>query len=189
MTAPGVIMIVDDEVALIEMLRDYFLDQGYEVEVATNGGDALMLASLRRPDAVILDLKLPGCSGAEVFEQLRALDDSIAVVMLSGANDADQARALLKAGAFDFVRKPFRFDDLDGTVRLAVAVGMRKPRRGVVLPFRSDRRTASVADEPEVPRSTCGLCDQAIDEFVNAVMDAGRPYHAACWRGRRMQGS
>lgn len=182
-------MIVDDEAALVDMLRDYFVDQGYEVEVATNGGEALMLASLRRPDAVILDLKLPDTSGAQVLKQLRALDDSIAVVMLSGANDEDQARALLKAGAFDFVRKPFRFDDLDGTVRLAVAVGMRKPRRGVVLPFKSDRRTAGVSDEPEVPRSSCGLCGEAIDEFVKAVMDEGQLYHATCWRRRRIQGS
>lgn len=189
MTARGGILIVEDEAAVVEMLRDYFTEQGYEVDVATNGGDALMLASLRRPDAVILDLRLPDRAGGEVLEQLRAIDDSIAVVMLSGADDVDVARDLLKAGAFDYVRKPFRFDDLDRTMRLAVAVGMRKPPRGVVLPFKSDRRTADVADEPEAPHPLCGVCHEAITEIKKAVTNEGTLLHAACWRGHRAGGA
>ena len=55
----GAILIVDDEPAVAEMLRDIFMAQGYAVDGASNGGDALMLASLSRPDAIILDIKLP----------------------------------------------------------------------------------------------------------------------------------
>jgi DNA-binding response OmpR family regulator len=186
----GSILIVEDEAVIAEMLRDYFVGQDYEVEVAMNGGDALMLASQKRPDAVLLDSQLPGISGAEVLSQLRALDESLAIVMLSGADDEGLARALLKAGAFDCVRKPFNFDRLDHVVGLAVAVGRQKPRHGVVLPFRSDRRAAVAAppDETVISRSCCGTCGQAITDEPKAVVDKGAVFHATCWLQRGVKG-
>lgn len=153
----GSILIVDDEPAVAEMLRDIFTAQGYAVDGASNGGDAVMLASLSRPDAVILDIKLPDTSGAEVLTRLRELDDSIPVVMLSGSDDEEMARSLLKAGAMDYIRKPFQFDQLVQAVGLAVEVGKGRPRRGVVLPFHPDRRrrpapSAEPQPEPVAPR-------------------------------------
>jgi DNA-binding response OmpR family regulator len=130
-TSRGSILIVDDEPAVAEMLRDIFIAQGYAVDGASNGGDAVMLASLSRPDAVILDIKLPDTTGAEVLARIHELDDSIPVVMLSGSDDEDMARALLKAGAMDYIRKPFQFDQLLQAVSLAVEVGKGRPRRGV----------------------------------------------------------
>jgi two-component system, OmpR family, response regulator MprA len=149
----GSILIVDDEPAVAEMLRDIFVSQGYVVDGASNGGDALMLASLSRPDAVILDIKLPDTSGAEVLARIRALDESIPVVMLSGSDDEDMARSLLKAGAMDYLRKPFQFDQLIQAVSLAVEVGKGRPRRGVILPFHPDRRRrhAPVTEPEPVP--------------------------------------
>jgi DNA-binding response OmpR family regulator len=150
-TPRGSILIVDDEPAVAAMLRDIFESEGYAVDGASNGGDALMLASLSRPDAVILDIKLPDSSGAEVLARLRELDESIPVLMLSGSDDEDLARGLLKAGAIDYIRKPFQFDELTQAVALAVEVGKGRPRRGVVVPFHPDRRRhpAPVA-EPEL---------------------------------------
>ena len=147
----GAILIVDDEPAVAEMLRDIFMAQGYAVDGASNGGDALMLASLSRPDAIILDIKLPDTTGAEVLARLQEFDASIPVVMLSGSDDEDQARALLKSGAMDYIRKPFQFDQLLQAVSLAVEVGKGRPRRGVVLPFHPDRRRrpAPATTEPE----------------------------------------
>jgi DNA-binding response OmpR family regulator len=144
----GSILIVDDEPAVAEMLRDIFTSMGYAVDGAANGGDAIMLASLSRPDAVILDMKLPDTTGAEVLARIRALDDSIAVIMLSGSDDEDMAKTLLKTGAMDCLRKPFAFDQLTQAVALAVEVGRNRPRRGVVLPFHPDRRRRH-APEPE----------------------------------------
>jgi DNA-binding response OmpR family regulator len=149
----GSILIVDDEQAVAEMLRDIFEAQGYAVDCAGNGGDALMLASLNRPDAVILDMKLPDTTGADVLARIRSLDDSIPVVMLSGGDDADMARALLKAGAIDYLSKPFQFDQLTQTIALAVEVGRGRPRRGVVLPFHPDRRRRGAPSTEPEPRS------------------------------------
>lgn len=152
-TPRGSILIVDDEPAVAEMLRDIFVSQGYAVDGASNGGDAVMLASLSRPDAVILDIKLPDTTGADVLARIRALDETIPVVMLSGSDDEDMARTLLKAGAMDYIRKPFQFDQLTQAVSLAVEVGKGRPRRGVVLPFHPDRRRrqAPVMEPEPVP--------------------------------------
>ena len=156
-TSRGSILIVDDEPAVAEMLRDIFTAQGYAVDGASNGGDAVMLAALSRPDTVILDIKLPDTTGAEVLTKLHELDDSIPVVMLSGSDDEDMARSLLKAGAIDYIRKPFQFDQLLQAVSLAVEVGKGRPRRGVVLPFQPDRRRrpalpAEAQPTPVAPR-------------------------------------
>jgi DNA-binding response OmpR family regulator len=136
----GSILVVEDEPLIVGLLRTYLSGLGYEVEVATNGGDALMLSELNRPDAVILDLKLPDMSGAEILGRLRAADDSIPVLMLTANTDEAVARGLLKAGALDYICKPVRLEILEVAVTAAVLLG-RKPRRGVVLPFGPRRRT------------------------------------------------
>ena len=150
-TVRGSILIVDDEPAVAEMLCDIFVGEGYAVDVASNGGDALMLASLSRPDAVILDMQLPDTTGAEVLGRIKALDASIAVVMLSGSDDEDTARTLLKAGAMDYLRKPFQFDRLTQTLALAVEIGRQRPRRGVVVPFHPERRRRPAEPLPQAP--------------------------------------
>lgn len=143
MSSQGSILIVDDEAACAAMLEDQLASHGYKVDVALHGGDAVMLASIERPDAVILDLMLPELSGEHTFQQLRALDASIAIVLLTGPADETVARALLRAGAFDYLRTPPDFDRLHAVVALAVAAGREKTRPGTVVPFTSDRRTSS----------------------------------------------
>jgi DNA-binding response OmpR family regulator len=123
MTHQGSILIVDDEPAVVTMLCDHLVPQGYAVDVALHAGDAVMLASIERPDAVILDLMLPEIGGEQIFEQLRALDPSIAVIVLTGMADDTIARGLIDAGAFEYLRKPPDFPRLYAAVRKAVTAG------------------------------------------------------------------
>ena len=141
MSHQGSILIVDDEPDIGTMLTEALRPRGYKVEVALHAGDAVMLASLERPDAVILDLMLPEISGEQIFQQLRELDGSIAIVLLTGMADETVARALLRAGAFDYLRKPPDFERLHTAISLAVAAGREKTRPGTIVPFTSDRRT------------------------------------------------
>lgn len=141
MSERGSILVVDDEPVIVELLRTYLTGLGYRVEAAMNGGDALMLAELEPPDAVILDFKLPDMSGAEILGRLRAADDSLPVVMLTANTDEAVARGLLKAGALDYVCKPVRLELLETVVATAVCLGRKRARRGVVLPFAPRRRT------------------------------------------------
>jgi two-component system OmpR family response regulator len=149
----GSILIVDDEPDIGTMLADDLRPQGYKVDVALHGGDAVMLASLERPDAVILDLMLPEVSGEHIFQQLRALDDSIAIVLLTGMADESVARALLRAGAFDYLRKPPDFERLHTALALAVASGREKARPGTVVPFTSDRRRSPPHTQGQMPKA------------------------------------
>ena len=143
MSERGSILIVDDQVDLTDTLRELFVSRGYDVEVAMNAGDALMLVMLDRPDAVVLDIRLPDRNGDQILPEILALDDSIPVVMLSGCDDEALARATLAAGALDYVRKPFDFAILERAVTLAVAVGRRRRERGVVIPLSAARRDPS----------------------------------------------
>jgi two-component system nitrogen regulation response regulator GlnG len=153
MSGQGSILIVDDEPDIGTMLAEALRPLGYKVDIALHAGDAVMLASLERPDAVILDLMLPEISGEEIFQQLRELDRSIAIVILTGMADEIVARALVRAGAFDYLRKPPDFERLHAAVALAVAAGREHSRPGTVVPFHSDRRTRPADLGNEAPES------------------------------------
>src|SRR5437016_13278786 len=89
----GAILIVESDAALAQSLHDGHAGLGYTVELALHGGDGLMLASLSRPDVVILDVELCDRTGLEVMRQLHELDTSIAVVMLSDSGDGPARRS------------------------------------------------------------------------------------------------
>jgi two-component system response regulator MprA len=123
--ADGQLLVVDDEHEITDLLDDHLRACGYAVEVAHDGLQALQVAAARRPDAVLLDITMPGLDGEEVLARLRALDPTVVVVMLTGNDDEALARRLLRAGAFDYVPKPFRLEMLERVVAAAVAAGRR----------------------------------------------------------------
>jgi two-component system response regulator (stage 0 sporulation protein F) len=116
----GRILIVDDEAPVLEVLSEYFATQGYAVDTASNGAEALAAAERLRPDLVLLDVRMPGMDGVEVLRKLRDLDRQLAVIMVTANEDVALARETLKIGAFDYVSKPFDFRYLDR----AVAAGL-----------------------------------------------------------------
>ncbi|HEY7521322.1 MAG TPA: response regulator [Methylomirabilota bacterium] len=121
----GQLLVVDDEDEITDLLDEHFRACGYDVSIARDGGEALRMFVARRPDAVVLDVTMPGPDGAEVLGRLRALDPTVAVVMLTGNDDETLARQLLRAGAFDYVPKPFQLDVLERVIAAAVAAGRR----------------------------------------------------------------
>ena len=97
----GRILVVDDEPDAVEMLSVYFTTASHEVLGASHGGDALMLASLQRPDVVLLDIRMPGIDGVEVLQQIGARWPDIPVIMVTAAADVELAKSTLQRGAFD----------------------------------------------------------------------------------------
>ena len=150
MSTAGTLLVIDDEPAVADVVRDFFEEQGYSVRCALNGRDALTLASLSRPDAVVLDVRLPDRDGPEVLCDLLALDSSITVVMLSGSDDEELASALLEAGAFDYVRKPFVLDNLQQVLSLRAAdqPAGEPEQTGGVLPVHLFERAGRVLTAP-----------------------------------------
>ena len=120
----SVILCVDDEPQILRALAVNLKARSYDVVTATTGEQALVLAAERRPDAVILDLGLPGISGIDVIDGLRGWT-SVPIIVLS-ARDGEAAKvAALDAGADDYVTKPFGMGELLARLRAAL-------RRGVV---------------------------------------------------------
>lgn len=113
------ILIVDDEEDVLELVR-YNLDRnGYHVETASSGEEALTKARKKLPDLVILDLMLPGIDGLEVCRQLKrdARTDHIPIIMLTAKGEETDIVTGLELGADDYVTKPFSPKVLNARVR------------------------------------------------------------------------
>ena len=127
------ILLVDDEPALRELLRATFEGADVSVDEAESGLEAEARIRRRRPDVIVLDLRMPVMDGVELCKRLKAdaKTNEIPIVLLTGA-DPDEARRAQRAGAAALVRKPFSPLDLLAVVE-SVAVGAptsRRPRRG-----------------------------------------------------------
>jgi len=100
------ILLVEDEQTIADVVRDYLLQAGFQVDVAGDGFSALNLAATRQPDLVILDRMLPGLDGVEVCRRLRQ-SMSVPVIMVTALGTEDDRILGLEMGADDYVTKPF----------------------------------------------------------------------------------
>ena len=117
MTEPApLVLVVDDEVQIRRFLRAGLELDGFSVQDAETGADALRWATLKPPDLVILDLGLPDMDGSEVLERLRAWSSVPLIVLSVRSNEAEKVR-LLESGADDYVVKPFGRQELIARVQ------------------------------------------------------------------------
>jgi two-component system nitrogen regulation response regulator NtrX len=100
------ILVIDDEAAIRESLRMILEYEEYAFVGASSGQEGLALVQRDRPDLVLLDIKMPGMDGMEVLRKLRALDETLPVVMISGHGTTSTAVDAIKSGAIDFLDKP-----------------------------------------------------------------------------------
>ena len=110
------ILVVDDEKHIVQLVKLYLGNEGYQVEVAYNGREALDKARQLRPDLIVLDLMLPETSGLEVCRQLRQESD-VPIIMLTARDEAEDRVAGLELGADDYVTKPFNPRELAARVK------------------------------------------------------------------------
>ena len=113
------ILIVDDERAIRNSLKEILMDEGYEADVAEDGPSALEAASKERYDVIFCDIKMPGMEGTEVLEKLVEEGIDSAVVMISGHGDIQTAVECIKKGAFDFIQKPLDLNRILITIKNA----------------------------------------------------------------------
>src|SRR5680860_934371 len=113
------VLVVDDETQIVRALTVNLQALGYEVDSADTGEEALKRAADHRPDAVILDLGLPGIDGVEVIRGLRGWT-KIPIIVLSVREEEREKIAALDAGADDYVTKPFGMGELLARLRAAL---------------------------------------------------------------------
>jgi len=109
MTKKARILVVDDEAAMREALKDWLLEDGYMVGLAESGQDALAMAAEKSWDVILLDLKMPGMDGIETLKRLKGekVDTDAEILMMTAYASIDTAVQAMKEGAFDYLVKPF----------------------------------------------------------------------------------
>jgi DNA-binding response OmpR family regulator len=113
------ILVVDDEINLLNVIKDYLLRESYEVYTAARGNKAIEMFHEIEPDFIILDLMLPDISGEEICKQIRKKSD-VPILMLTAKSSIDDKVAGLYIGADDYLTKPFSPRELVGRVRAII---------------------------------------------------------------------
>lgn len=120
-------LVIEDDLKLQKLLRKGLSEEGFTVDVASDGEEGLFLAQSESYDVVVLDLMIPKLSGAEVLSRLRAGGKETPVLILT-ARDADADKvAGLNAGADDYMTKPFTFTELIARLRALIRRSHRAP--------------------------------------------------------------
>jgi putative two-component system response regulator len=115
------VLVVDDEMAVRQMLLSQLAYLGFTAHATEHPAEALSIAGGESPPAlVLLDIEMPASSGLELLTQIKAIDDDIQVVMVSGLSDLATVRKCLRNGAYDYLAKPFELEDLHATAERAL---------------------------------------------------------------------
>lgn len=113
------VLVVDDEENLRLVLRTLLRRHGYEVETAESGEDALGMVDSFGPDVVLTDVRMPKMGGLDLLTTLKAKGNEATVIVMSAYGNMDQALEAMKAGAYDYVQKPFKPDEIVLALRKA----------------------------------------------------------------------
>ena len=113
------ILVIDDERPIRNSLKEILGDEGYTVETAESGAQALELVDKEKFDVIFCDIKMPGMDGMEVLSKLQEEGVEAAVIMISGHGDIDTAVDCMKKGAFDFIQKPLDLNRILITIKNA----------------------------------------------------------------------
>jgi DNA-binding NtrC family response regulator len=117
----GTILVIDDEEIMREILEALLTREGYEVRLASNAAEGLELARSLPFDAAIVDMMMPGMDGISTLEELKKTDDDLPVLMITAFASVENAIKAMKRGAFDYITKPFKNDEVLVVLRNALA--------------------------------------------------------------------
>ena len=177
------ILVVDDDRAVRESLRRSLAFNGYQVDLAVDGKDALEAVQQRRPDAMVLDVMMPRLDGLEVCRRMREAGDELPILVLTARDAVSDRVAGLDAGADDYLPKPFALEELLARLRALLrrrTVDDAAAAEGTVLQF------ADLSLEPGHARGAPrGAVDQPDPHRVLAAGAAAVATRAGCSPARR----
>jgi two-component system response regulator PilR (NtrC family) len=116
----GTILVVDDEEIMRDVLETLLTKEGYDVRLAASGAEGLALARSLPFDAAVVDVMMPGLDGIQTLEELKKLDVDLPVIMITAFASVETAIAAMKHGAFDYITKPFKNDEVLAVLRNVV---------------------------------------------------------------------
>jgi two-component system response regulator HydG len=141
------VLVVDDEVAILHTLRILLSKEGFQPHLADNGKKAVDLLSELHPDIVLTDIRMPNVGGVEVLAAARESDPDVPVILMTAQATLQSAMQAVNAGAFYYIQKPFRNDELIAILRRAAEHRrLRQENRSLKQEIR--RRERSSGDRP-----------------------------------------
>ena len=120
MANKGTIHIIDDEPIIHEVLGDLLSPEGYQVEISSSGEEALEKHASQNFDLILLDLLMPGLDGLAVLKGLKKIDPYAVIIIITAYASLESAISAMKMGAFDYIQKPFKHEELLLTVKRAI---------------------------------------------------------------------
>src|SRR5919109_2960626 len=116
----GTILVIDDEEIMREILEALLTREGYDVRLASSGAEGLELARALPIDVALVDIMMPGLDGIATLDELKRIDEDLAVIMITAYASVESAISAMKGGAFDYITKPFKNDEVLVVVRNAM---------------------------------------------------------------------
>lgn len=140
------VLVVDDEPSNRKILEQVLTRQGYSVEIANDGAEALKKLESSQPDLILLDYMMPDVSGMDVLKELRKREEDIPVVMITAYGTVERAVEAMQEGAYDFITRPFKPEHIALVVRKALE-GQRLKRGVEILSEEVDQRYHLIVGE------------------------------------------
>ncbi len=135
------ILIVDDDDQLRRSFEKLLTEEGYHVDSAASAEAGLIIAEEKRPELVIMDIRLPGMNGLEAFARMHVMNAKMPVIIMTAYGTTETAINATKMGAFDYILKPFDIPEMLNAIRQAINAGhfMRKPVALNTIPETTDK--------------------------------------------------
>ena len=120
MRTKGLIHVIDDEPIIHDVLSQLLTSEGYDIEISSSGEEALEKFEVRTFDLVLLDLLMPGMNGIEILKAAKKIDPQALIIILTAYASVESAIEAMKIGAFDYIQKPFKHEELLLTIARAL---------------------------------------------------------------------
>jgi FixJ family two-component response regulator len=162
-TATTTVFVVDDDASLREALGDLFASVGLRSVLFASASEMLANALSEGPSCVVLDIRLPGLSGLDFQEQLAKANIHIPIIMMTGHGDIPMSVRAMKAGAVDFLTKPFRDQDmLDAVAHALERDGSRRESEKAVAALREHFHSLTSREREVMTLVTAGMMNKQV---------------------------
>lgn len=162
-----VVCVVDDDASVREALASLFRSVGLEVATFANAADFLARDNADAPGCLVLDVRLPGVSGLDFQAQLAAMDNRLPIIFMTGHGDIPMSVRAMKAGALDFLSKPFRDQDMLDAVTAAIERDAADRRNAMALDTLREAYASLTPREREVmAHVTAGLMNKQVGALL-----------------------
>jgi two-component system nitrogen regulation response regulator GlnG len=177
--------VIDDDRSVRHLIAKAFEETDVEVAPAATADEGLRLLSDLTPDAVLLDILLPECSGLDVFEQIREVDNKLPVIFITSLSSSETAIKAMTLGAFDYLVKPLDVARIRDLVRQALEIrrlmsipvelpGTRSQSNGNAAPSRTDTLVGNSAQMQEVYKAIGRVAPQDVTVLIRGESGTGK---------------